>query len=270
MATYAIGDIQGCFDTLQALLARVGYRRGRDELRLLGDLVNRGPRSLDVLRWAADEPGLRCVLGNHDLHLLARSAGASARRQSDTLSAVLAAPDRQRLIDWLRRQPLIVREGDWVLVHAGVVPLWDLSEAEERAREAERVLRGANWGAAVTAWRVGAGPDWGKVWCDAIDDAERFAFTLNALTRLRMCWPDGQMDLKFSGPPSRAPQPLRPWFDLSRKPERATIVFGHWAALGLFRRPGFVGLDSGCVWGRELTAMRLEDRELFHETARDG
>lgn len=274
MSTYAIGDVQGCFESLAALLARVDYRSGRDRVWLVGDLVNRGPASLQVLRWARREPGLVAVLGNHDLHLLALAARALAPRRTDTLAEVLSAPDRDDLIAWLRRRPLLYRQGRWVLVHAGVPPCWDLAEAERSARFAEHGLSGEGWRARIASWRWPPRPGWGKRFSAGMEEEERFALVLNGLTCMRCCVAGGDLALEFSGPPSRAPAGLTPWYEL-RRPEAArsgedapgTIVFGHWAALGLMQRPGYAGIDTGCVWGGALTALRLDDGQIFHQPA---
>jgi len=249
MATYAIGDVQGCMSTLERLLGLIGYRRGRDTLWLAGDLVNRGPRSLDVLRWASDE-GVVTVLGNHDLHLLARAAGVAERKKRDTLEDVLAAPDREPLLDWLRGRPLVHRAGGWFMVHAGLLPAWSLDDAERLAREAEAVLRGPE----------------GKRLLGERDRRERVKLAVTAMTRLRVCAPDGRMEIDFGGAPGDAPKGTRPWFEL-RRPDRETILFGHWSALGFKRGPGYVALDSGVVWGRALTAVRLDDGAVFHQPA---
>ena len=269
MSTYAIGDIQGCFDTLQALLLRIGYRRGRDRLWLAGDLVNRGPRSLEVLRWArAQGESVVSVLGNHDLHLLARAAGVAGTRKRDTLEAVLAAADREALVEWLRRRPLLHREGPWLLVHAGLLPSWTVAHAERAARAAEEVLRGAAWRALLERWGSGPAAPWTATE-EALPPLQRQALTLHLLTRLRMLHPGGEPDYAYAGPPAEGPPGLVPWFSRWHDPH-VTVLFGHWAALGRHSEPGIEALDSGCVWGGALTALRLEDRAVFAEPAREG
>jgi len=266
MATYAIGDIQGCFDELQALLQHLEYDETVDHLWLVGDLVNRGPKSLEVLRWAAGQGNrLTCVLGNHDLHLLARAAGVGKTRGADTLDAVLAAPDRDALVEWLRCRPLLHRQSSRVLVHAGLFPLWDVDTAATMAHETETVLRGPQCWEFLGEWRHPERKGWGKVWRPDLDARERFAFALNALTRLRVCDNNGQMDLSFTDHPAKAPHSLRPWYDLARWPEGQTVIFGHWAALRGIERPGVLGLDTGCIWGGPMTAVRLEDGQHFQQ-----
>lgn len=259
MATFALGDVQGCFRTFQKLLGRIGFRLGTDRLWLTGDLVNRGPLSLETLRWAAaHDRDLTTVLGNHDLHLLRCAAGLSEPRGGDTIAEILHAPDCDRLIDWLRARPLFHAEREHVLVHAGLLPSWSLAAAAENARELEEVLGGADWMRALAKLAAGRGR-W-KSRRDALD----------VFTRIRMCRPDGPPDYSCSGPPSAAPRELVPWFDAAGGDGfKKTIVFGHWAALGLFRRPGLLGLDSGCVWGGELTACRLEDGRIFRQPSID-
>ncbi|MBK8479906.1 MAG: symmetrical bis(5'-nucleosyl)-tetraphosphatase [Proteobacteria bacterium] len=269
MSTYAIGDLQGCYDTLQALLVRIDYRRERDRLWLAGDLVNRGPRSLEVLRWAqAQGDGLVCVLGNHDLHLLARAAGVTGKRKRDTLDALLTAHDRDSLVTWLGQRPLLHREGGWLLLHAGLPPQWTLAQAEEEARAAESALRGPDARRLLEQWSEGAaaigrGSNAGR------PPLRRQALTLHLLTRLRMLRPDGEPAYAYTGPPAQAPPGLVPWFSRWRD-ARVTVLFGHWAALGRYSAPGFEALDTGCVWGGALTALRLEDGAVFAEPAREA
>jgi len=266
MSTYAIGDIQGCYDELVALLERIAYEPRRDQLWLVGDLVNRGPRSLDVLRWAIEQgDSVVSVLGNHDLHLLVRAAGVVRPKKTDTLDDVLSAPDRDELLHWLRHRPFAHRRGGWLLVHAGLVPSWDVPTALAQATETEGDMRGDHWRELLGAWRHAPHAAWGTAWRRDLDHEERFAFALNAFTRLRLCSVDGRMAMGFKGPPERAPAGLRPWFDLRDDPPDLTIIFGHWAALGRCIRPGLAGLDSGCIWGRALTAMRLDDGRIFEQ-----
>lgn len=266
MATYAIGDIQGCFRTLHRLLERIHYDPEQDRLWLVGDLVNRGPQSLEVLRWVrAQGDRVTTVLGNHDLHLLGRAFGTREAKQSDTLDGVLEAPDRQDLIEWLRGRPLLHREGPFVLVHAGLLPAWTLEEAQQLAREAEAALRGPKPRRFLEAM-AGAAP----YWTDDLDPEDRSRVAIQALTRLRTTRKDGRSIEEFSGPPERAPEDCRPWFELwDSQAAEVTVVFGHWAALGLRIQPGFMALDTGCVWGGMLTAARLEDGEVFQEPLAD-
>lgn len=267
MSTYAIGDIQGCFLTLQKLLERLAFDPGRDRLWLVGDLVNRGPRSLEVLRWAHDlGDRVVAVLGNHDLHLLARAAGVARPRRRDSLEEVLKAPDREALLDWLRQRPLLHREGELSLVHGGLDPSWSLEEAEGLAREAEGALRGPRCREALALIYSGRPERWES----SATGAERLQSILHILTRIRVCHPDGRIDFAFKGEPEAAPQGFLPWYEIpGRKSRGATLVFGHWAALGLRLMPDALALDTGCAWGRELTALRLEDRQVFQEPCVD-
>lgn len=268
MAIFAIGDVQGCFSTLEALLARLPYDATRDRLWLVGDLVNRGPRSLDVLRWAVGRSDLVTVLGNHDLHLLARAAGVRKKKQRDTLEEVLGAPDRETLLEWLAHRPLLHREGPWVMVHAGLLPAWDLERAERLARDLEALLRGCDRQQLLEAWGREAGPDG---WSDELTPARQRLVALRAFTLLRELRADGSMEPDYNGPPKLAPAGLVPWFDAPRRAwaGEARVVFGHWAALGLHRGPDALGLDTGCVWGGTLTAVRLEDGAVWQEPTRD-
>jgi bis(5'-nucleosyl)-tetraphosphatase (symmetrical) len=264
MATYAIGDIQGCFDSLCALLARCGFDSRDDRVWLAGDLVNRGPGSLEVLRWARDLGDRAvCVLGNHDLHLLARGAGLAGPKRRDTLADVLAAPDADELLSWLRGQPLYHREGDVVMVHAGIDPRWSLDEAAALAAEVEAALSGDRWLEVLASDREPMVP-----WRPELEGASRLQSIAEVLTRLRTCRDDGQPCSSFSGPPEEAPAGCHPWFSHPRRRSLgATVIFGHWAALGLRRGPDTWALDSGCVWGGELTALRLDDGAVFQQPA---
>jgi bis(5'-nucleosyl)-tetraphosphatase (symmetrical) len=261
MATYAIGDVQGCWDNLRALVERIAPAAG-DRLWLTGDLVNRGPRSLEVLRWARDQGDrLVAVLGNHDLHLISCARGVRKPRKGDTFRDVLDAPDRDELIDWLASRPLVHREGDWLMVHAGLLPDWSADDAERLAREVEETgLSDALLG----SWRQAP-----RRWRDDLDPAGRHALALSAFATLRCVDRDGAMDRDFDGPPAEAPPRLLAWFDHPRRRSREVrIACGHWAALGLLIRPDLAALDSGCVWGGHLTAMRLEDGETFQVPGR--
>jgi bis(5'-nucleosyl)-tetraphosphatase (symmetrical) len=256
VSTYAIGDVQGCFDELQALLAKFGFRRDRDRLWFVGDLVNRGPKSLETLRFVR-ELGERAVvvLGNHDLHLVSQHEGFERSRGDDTFGDVLNAPDRKALVDWLRERPLIHAEGAWAMVHAGLLPQWTLQKAMALGNEAVKALRGPDYRAFLSNM-YGSKP---HAWSDALSGWDRFRLIVNAMTRLRFCTPQGKMDFKAKG--TTPPQGYAPWFELRNDTE--TIVCGHWSALGLKLADKLAALDSGCVWGGELTALRLEDRALF-------
>jgi bis(5'-nucleosyl)-tetraphosphatase (symmetrical) len=258
MALYAIGDIQGCGAAFDALLRKLKFRRSRDRLWLVGDLVNRGPDSLRVLRRVMGlGRSVTCVLGNHDLHLLATVAGRRELSPADTFAHVLSAPDADDIIDWLRRRPLMHYDPrrKRVLVHAGIPPVWTVQQARERAREVEGLLRGPRWRAALRTM-YGNEP---AAWSRKLDTQDRRRYTINALTRMRYCDRRGRLDFKESGPPGSQPKGLKPWFDVeSRRSRNVQIVFGHWAALGLMRRADVTALDSGCVWGGCLTAVRLD------------
>lgn len=234
-----------------------------EPLWFCGDLVNRGPDSLAALRCvAALGPRTVVVLGNHDLHLLAAAAGARKTRRGDTLQAILEAPDRHALIDWLRSRPLAHLQGDYLLVHAGVVPEWDAQRTLELAHEVEAVLRGPHWGDFMTVM-YGNEP---ARWDDALRGDERLRVIVNVFTRLRYLDDDGNLELSATAHPDQAPAGYRPWFEMPRRLSAGkTVVFGHWSTLGIVNRPNLVGLDTGCIWGGCLSAMRLETRQLFQE-----
>ena len=258
MTLYAIGDVQGCFDALQALLEKIRFDPTHDALRFTGDLVNRGPRSLETLRFVKGL-GERAVnvLGNHDLHLLAVAAGAAKRKKHDTLDDVLAAPDRDELLDWLRRRPLLHHDAalGWTLVHAGLLPQWDLADAQRLAREAEAVLQ-SDHADDFLAHMYGDLPDH---WREDLTGHERLRVIVNAFTRLRYCNLEGKMDLHFKGAPGSQPPDRVPWFQAPhRRSGAGHIVFGHWSTLGAYQDHGVLGLDGGCLWGRELCGARLE------------
>jgi bis(5'-nucleosyl)-tetraphosphatase (symmetrical) len=256
MATYAIGDVQGCFDELEALVARIQFTK-RDRLWFVGDLVNRGPKSLQTLRFVRDL-GERAVvvLGNHDLHLVTQHEGFAKARKDDTFTDVLEAADRGALVDWLRKRPMMHAEGDYAVVHAGLLPQWSVAKALELAREVEAALRGTDY-RAFLANLYGSKPD---EWRDDLKGWERLRVIVNAMTRMRFCTPQGKMDFQAKG--TKAPKGYRAWFEL-RPTEKVRLVFGHWSALGLKVTERVAGLDSGCVWGGKLTALRLEDRALY-------
>lgn len=258
MTLYAIGDIQGCLVPFEALLDAIRFDPARDRLWLVGDLVNRGPDSLGVLRRVmALGRSVTCVLGNHDLHLLATAAGTRDLMPGDTFQDVLESPDLGRIVDWLRRRPLLRYDAaaKRVLVHAGIPPPWSLTQARAEARAVETELRGPRWRAALKHM-YGNEP---AQWSDTLRGADRRRYTINALTRMRYCDEQGRLDLKCSGPPGTQPPGLMPWFDVpGRRAAGVHVVFGHWAALGLLRRPDVTALDTGCVWGNHLTAVRLD------------
>lgn len=255
MTRYAIGDVQGCDEELRALLAQLRFSADRDRLWLVGDLVNRGPGSLATLRLVRSlGDSAVVVLGNHDLHLLAVALGAHRRRKSDTLDEVLAAPDRDALLEWLATRPLAHAEGDDLLVHAGVVPQWTSAKTLSLAAEVGVALRRDP--RELFEHMYGNEPD---RWDEGLAGMERLRFVINVLTRLRVCTADGRIDVAIKGAAPSAPSPLRPWFELAQRATRSVrVIFGHWSALGLVQRPGILGLDSGCVWGGSLTAQDLD------------
>lgn len=266
MATYAIGDIQGCFASLQQLLDRISFTPKADRLWLVGDLVNRGPSSLDTIRFIKDlGTSVRSVLGNHDLFLLAAAEGIAALRPKDTIHDILTAEDRPDLMNWLRRQPLHHHEDSFLMVHAGLLPQWTIDEAVGLAREVETVLAGPAYRTFLQELFHGRVPHWGP----SLEGPERLVSITRVLTRLRTCKANGEMS-SFSGPPEEAPAGFTPWFRIpDRRNRGATIISGHWAALGLHIEPNLLALDSGCVWGRQLTAVRLEDRKVFQVDCAD-
>jgi bis(5'-nucleosyl)-tetraphosphatase (symmetrical) len=267
MRTYVIGDLQGCAHEARVLIEHIEQdAHGDARILFVGDLINRGPESLTALRQMkalSERSGGRveALLGNHDLHLLAVAVGAQALGKSDTLDEILAAPDRDELIEWLRQRPLAMFVDAHLLVHAGVAPQWTADKTVALAGEVEAVLRSERW-IDFLGHMYGNQPD---RWDDALTGVPRLRCIVNALTRMRLCLPDGTMDFKHkeseAGP---AGSGLLPWFDLPhRRTADVTVVFGHWSALGLVLRPNLVGLDSGCVWGGKLSAVCLDDRSLL-------
>ena len=261
MSRYAIGDLQGCFRSLQALLTRIEFDKARDQLWFVGDLVNRGPGSLECLRFISGL-GQRAtvVLGNHDLHLLAVAEGVSKLGKRDTIRPILDAPDRDELLAWLRIQKLLHVEGNFLMVHAGLLPQWSLIKAQTLAGEIEALIRSPTRRAFLKAM-YGSEP---SQWDDALIGDARHRIVTNALTRMRILDKKNALDLAFKGELAAMPSGAVPWFT-KRHPSLAdkTIIAGHWSALGLYVTPNFIGLDSGCAWGHQLTALRLEDRAIF-------
>ena len=257
MARYAIGDVQGCHDELLALLARVGFDATCDRLWFVGDLVNRGPKSLEVLRTArALGEAAVVVLGNHDLHLVAVAEGAARKRDDDTLDAILSAPDRDELLGWLRARPLMHVERDYAMVHAGLLPEWTVARARELAGEVERVLRGSSY-RDFLANMYGSTPG---AWSDGLEGWARLRVIVNAMTRIRFMNAGGHMELKNKG--ATPPPGFAAWYDARPLRDEPALVCGHWSTLGLKLDARVAMLDTGCVWGGALTAMRLEDRWL--------
>ena len=253
---YLIGDLQGCCDAFDRLLAQIGFSASRDELIVLGDLVNRGPASLNVLeRLEQLGSSARCVLGNHDLHLLAVASGIRPPGRSDTLGAILESPHRPRWVDWIRRQPLALHDHGWLMVHAGVLPQWDAGDVLRLAGEVEAGLRGPDL---VGFLRTMYGNE-PSSWDDSLSGAERFRVIVNALTRVRFVSPQGRMDFDSTESATQAPPGLVPWFEAElRRTAGVPIAFGHWSTLGALDRPDLMALDSGCVWGGQLTAARID------------
>jgi bis(5'-nucleosyl)-tetraphosphatase (symmetrical) len=259
MAVYAVGDVQGCAAELEDLLEKLNFDASRDRLWFVGDLVNRGPDSLQVLRRVRElGEAAVVVLGNHDLHLLALRAGSA--EPDPGLQAVLSAPDRERLLDWLQSRPLLHHDPRLrvSMVHAGLPPQWSLEAARSCAAELEAALQGERSGE-LFEHMYGNRPD---LWRDDLEGYDRLRFITNALTRLRVCDPDGRMKLKFKGPPSRIPRGCAPWFEVPWRGTRGRrIVCGHWSALGYRDSDGVLALDTGCVWGGTLTAQRIDRPE---------
>ena len=266
MATYAIGDVQGCFDPLRRLFDYISFDPAADRVWFVGDLVNRGPRSAEVLRFVK---GLGAsavvVLGNHDLHLVMQSEGYGKSNREDTFGDVLAAPDRADLLDWLRAQPLCYVEGPWAMVHAGLLPGWTVTQAAALSAEASAALTADNfrdflanmWGSEPVAWH------------DGLQGWDRLRVVVNAMTRMRFVTPGGAMEFRApgtKGPPDKGPPGCVPWFDVpGRRSADHVVVCGHWSALGFRDQPNLLALDTGCLWGGSLTAVRLEDRRVFRQ-----
>ncbi len=263
MATYAIGDVQGCYDALRRLLDIVRFDPPRDTLWLVGDLVNRGPQSLETLRYIISlGDAAISVLGNHDLHLLVAASGYTKQYPGDTLGGILDAPDRDALLHWLRQQKLMHADprNGYAMVHAGLLPQWSIATALALAAEAEAVLRGDHhddflrplYGNKPSAWNENLAGD------------DRLRVIVNAMTRMRLCRADGEMEFTHKLAPVNMPPGFMPWYDVPGRASAGTpIIFGHWASLGVLLRADVIGLDSGCVWGRKLSALRLEDRRVF-------
>jgi bis(5'-nucleosyl)-tetraphosphatase (symmetrical) len=261
MATLAIGDVQGCYDQLMRLLERAGFDERRDVLWFVGDLVNRGPQSLETLRFVK---GLGAhavtILGNHDLNLLAVAAGVRKPHRGDTNDGILAAPDREELLTWLRHRNMMHAGGGYAMVHAGLLPQWTLAQALALGREVEEALRAPDHRELLKRM-YGNEP---LRWSEDLAGYDRLRIIVNAMTRMRLAAADGTLELNHKLGLDTVPAGYLPWYDVPGRASRGTpIVFGHWAALGLVVREDAICLDSGCVWGRALTALRLEDRRLY-------
>jgi len=264
MATYVIGDLQGCLGAFRELLAHIECVPGRDHIWLAGDLVNRGEDSLGVLRWCMQhEDSVVAILGNHDLHLLAVAEGFVPPHRHDTLDDILRAPDRKKVLKWLRHRPMLHLEGQRLMVHAGLLPEWTPALARSLAEELEDALRNKGW-RKFLAEMYGNEP---RRWDPRLAGQDRLRLIANAMTRMRYLHPDGSMDYQHKCAPDQAPVDLFPWY---AHPQRASagakVFFGHWSTLGLLQRENAVALDTGCLWGGKLSAYRLEDDQLFQVT----
>jgi bis(5'-nucleosyl)-tetraphosphatase (symmetrical) len=257
MGLYLIGDVQGCDAALGRLLDKIDFSPSRDTLYVLGDLVNRGPESAAVLRRLMGYgDSARCLLGNHDLSLLAVAHGRRAPHRNDTMDSVLLAPDRGGLIEWLRHRRMAIQAHGLLMVHGGVLPQWDAAQTLSLASEVEQTLRGPGM-VDFLSQMYGNEP---AQWDDDLKGTDRLRVIVNALTRLRFCTPEGVMDLKASGGLADAPPGYLPWFDVpGRKTAQETIAFGHWSTLGFIQRRDIISMDTGCVWGGALSALRLGD-----------
>jgi bis(5'-nucleosyl)-tetraphosphatase (symmetrical) len=260
MSTYAIGDVQGCYDQMRRLLDALRFDPGADALWLVGDLVNRGPQSLETLRFVRDlGDGAITVLGNHDLHLLVVAAGVRKPHRGDTLDAVLQAHDRDELLDWLRRRKMMHVDRGHAMVHAGLLPQWSVQRALSLAGEVEIALRSDDYSELLRNM-YGNEP---AQWNDGLTGYDRLRVIINATTRLRLCDLNGRMEFSHKTAPRDAPAGYMPWFDVPGRASAGTpVICGHWAAIGIVLRDDVLAIDSGCVWGRKLSALRLEDRRL--------
>jgi bis(5'-nucleosyl)-tetraphosphatase (symmetrical) len=260
MAIYAIGDVQGCFYAFTALLARLKFNPKQDKLWLVGDIINRGSGSLEMLRWCFQhQESLKVVLGNHDLHALAVVHNLKPAHKHDTLQASIHAPDSHALFNWLRHQKLIHIENDYVMVHAGLFPAWTIAQAACLANEVECALQADDYHEFLTNM-YGNSP---TVWHENHAGIDRLRTITNAMTRMRICSHAGEMEFEFKGEMQDIPAGYLPWFDApNRQSQDTKIICGHWSALGLHQRKNVFALDTGCLWGGKLTAMCLETREV--------
>lgn len=263
MALYLIGDVQGCNAELGQLLERLDFSPSRDHVVVLGDLVNRGPDSAGVLRRLMRlEGAATCLLGNHDLHLLAIAAGAHPLRRGDTVADILAAPDREAMLLWLRHQRLAFSAQGCLMVHAGVPPAWTVERTLALAAEVEAVLQGSE----VDEWLPRMYGDEPAQWNEGLVGEARLRVIVNCLTRMRFCRADGSMEFDTKGGPASAPPGFAPWYEHpARATASATVAFGHWSTLGLMLRPDAICLDTGCAWGGSLSALRWGDTARNHQ-----
>jgi len=257
MATWAIGDVQGCYDELSELVSRIGFDPARDALWFVGDLVNRGPKSLETLRYVRGlGDAARVVLGNHDLHLVCRAEGLWKRREDDTLDAVLDAPDGRQLVDWLRKLPLMHVERGYAMLHAGLLPGWSIPAARACAREVEAALAAPGY-RDFLAQMYGSEP---SRWSESLSGWDRLRAIVNVFTRMRFTTPENDIEVRTKG--EKPPSGYSPWYELRADGGEADIVCGHWSTQGLKVLPHLLAIDTGCVWGGALTAVRLEDRRI--------
>jgi len=261
MTTYAIGDIQGCYHAFQALLTRINFDPKQDQLWLVGDLINRGSGSLEVLRWCYQhQDNLKVVLGNHDLHALVVANGIVRAHRGDTFDALFAADDCDILLDWLRHQHLIYYQDNYLMVHAGLLPQWTVPQAMTYASEVEKALQGSHYLDFLTSM-YGNEP---SRWSESLTGADRLRVLTNAMTRLRVCRADGEMEFTFKGELQDVPNGFMPWFEVpTRATKEVDVIFGHWSALGLRHSGNVYSLDTGCLWGGQLTAMEIQSKKII-------
>ncbi len=263
--TFVIGDLQGCFESLQALLEKIDYNPQYDHIYLLGDIINRGPESLACLRWAAHTTNVQSLLGNHDLHLLAVAAGNHRYyHKSDTLADILNAPDKDSLLNWLRHRPLLIHLAEFktTLVHAGILPHWSLTKAKRKAGLVEAVLRSDAWQAFTGQRLYGNHPN---RWSKHLSDDDALRYITNSFARMRLCTEKGELEFKHKGGIHNLPEAFLPWFLYPRKDDSCgRILFGHWSTLGTDEINHTRCLDSGCLWGGTLSALHLESNQLIH------
>lgn len=255
MAIYAIGDIQGCFDDLLRLLDKINFDQSNDQIWFTGDLVNRGPKSLETIRFVRDLGSAAVtVLGNHDLHLLAASCNHRGAHKKDSLDAILAASDREKLLYWLRHRPLLHYNKDFCLIHAGLPPQWCFKKSAKMALKVEKVLQGKDYKDFLKQM-YGNKPD---LWSDDLKGIELLRFIVNCFTRMRYCESNGRLDFEHHGALGSQPKHLKPWFSIpGRKNNSMRIIFGHWSTLGFYQGNNCYAIDTGCLWGGQLTALRL-------------
>ncbi|GHE92055.1 symmetrical bis(5'-nucleosyl)-tetraphosphatase [Thalassotalea profundi] len=267
MATYFVGDIQGCYQELIALLSQVNFNKKHDQLWVAGDMVARGPDSLATIEYLMSlGECVKAVLGNHDLHLLAIIAGHKKVKKQDKLTELLASPNIDKIADWLIKTPLLRKlpNENVYMSHAGISPQWSIVTAEKQARLAQKKLRSSE----RNLWLKKMYGEQPNSWVDAITDEQKFRYTINAFTRMRYCFSDGSLEFNYKVPPNKAPKNIIPWFHLSKSLEQCYWIFGHWAALqGDFTHKNAFALDTGCVWGQHLTLLHWETRQLYAQNA---